>query len=118
MGQEEPVADCVFCVIGRGEGEAKYVYKDDKVVAIEDLRPVAPVHVLVIPAQHFDTVRDLKDAELMAHVFEVANKVADQRGITKDGYRLIFNYGPHGGQAVYHVHLHLIGGRYLAWPPG
>jgi histidine triad (HIT) family protein len=112
------VADCEFCVIGRGEGDAKYLYKDDHVVAIEDLRPVAPVHALIIPAAHAETLRDLKDGALLAHMFEVAHRIADDKGIADDGYRLVFNVGSKGGQAVYHVHLHLIGGRYMAWPPG
>ena len=112
------MAECIFCAIGRGDGQAKYVHKDDQVVAIEDLRPAAPVHVLVIPRQHIETVRELEDHALLARLFEVAHQVADEKGIAKDGYRLIFNVGPHGGQTVYHVHLHLLGGRFMSWPPG
>jgi histidine triad (HIT) family protein len=112
------VTECDFCAIGSGEGRATYIYKDDVAVAIEDLRPVAPVHVLVIPRQHVETVRDLKDHDLLGHLFDVAHMVADRKGIAKDGYRLIFNVGPHGGQVVYHVHLHVLGGRFMSWPPG
>ena len=112
------MADCIFCAIGRGDGKAKYVHKDDKVVAIEDLRPAAPVHVLIIPKEHIETVRELEDHSLLGRIFEIANKVAEEKEIAQDGYRLIFNVGPHGGQTVYHVHLHVLGGRFMSWPPG
>jgi histidine triad (HIT) family protein len=112
------VADCIFCAIGRGEGQARYVHQDDQVVAIEDLRPAAPVHVLVIPKEHIETVRELEDHALLGRMFAIANNVAAQKGIAEDGYRLIFNVGPHGGQTVYHVHLHVLGGRFMSWPPG
>jgi histidine triad (HIT) family protein len=112
------VAECTFCAIGRGEGPATYVYRDERAVAIEDLHPVAPVHVLVIPREHIETVRQLKDHQLLGHLFDVAHQVAGKKGIAKDGYRLLFNVGPHGGQVVYHVHLHVLGGRFMSWPPG
>ena len=74
--------------------------------------------MLIIPREHIETVRELEDQALLGNLFEVAHKVADEQGIATDGYRLIFNVGPHGGQTVYHVHLHLLGGRFMSWPPG
>jgi histidine triad (HIT) family protein len=112
------VAECEFCAIAGGEGRATYLHRDEHAVAIEDMRPVAPVHVLVIPREHVETVRELHDHDLLGHLFDVAHQVADRKGIAQDGYRLIFNVGPHGGQVVYHVHLHVLGGRFMSWPPG
>jgi histidine triad (HIT) family protein len=116
-----PVAeDCLFCKIFAREIPAKEVFRDDEVVAFEDIRPVAPTHVLVIPKEHIATVHDLKPAHasMLGRLFEVANRVADERGIDRDGYRIVINKGPHAGQTVYHVHLHLLGGRTMNWPPG
>ncbi|MGH7903236.1 MAG: histidine triad nucleotide-binding protein [Candidatus Dormibacteraceae bacterium] len=112
------MATCIFCAIARGEGDARYVHRDDRVVAIEDLGPVAPVHVLVIPVEHFETVREITDPALLARMHQVAHRIADERGLAESGYRLVFNIGRDGGQTVPHVHLHLLGGRAMAWPPG
>jgi histidine triad (HIT) family protein len=116
-----PVAeDCLFCKIFAREIPAKEVFRDGQVVAFEDIRPVAPTHVLIIPKEHIATVHDLKPghASMLTHLFEVANRVADERKIDRDGYRLVLNKGPQAGQTVYHVHLHLLGGRAMSWPPG
>jgi histidine triad (HIT) family protein len=116
-----PVAeDCLFCKIFAREIPAKEVYRDDDVVAFDDIRPVAPTHVLVVPKEHIRTVHDLKPehAPLLFHLFEVANRVADERKIDRDGYRLVVNKGPQAGQTVYHLHVHLLGGRAMGWPPG
>src|SRR5207237_5044684 len=88
--------------------------------AFEDIRPVAPTHVLVIPKEHIPSVHDLSAAHgpMLARMFVVANRIADERKIDRDGYRIVFNKGPQAGQSVYHLHLHLLGGRALAWPPG
>ena len=112
--------DCLFCKIFAKEIPAKEVYRDDQVVAFEDIRPVAPTHVLVIPKEHIATVHDLEpvNAAMLARLFEVANRVADERKIDRDGYRLVLNKGPQAGQTVYHLHLHLLGGRTMNWPPG
>jgi histidine triad (HIT) family protein len=116
-----PVAqDCLFCKIFAREIPAKEAFRDDQVVAFEDIRPVAPTHVLIIPKEHIATVHDLKPehASMLLHLFEVANRVADERKIDRDGYRLVVNKGPQAGQTVYHLHLHLLGGRAMNWPPG
>jgi histidine triad (HIT) family protein len=116
-----PVADdCLFCKIFAREIPAKEVFRDDEIVAFEDIRPVAPTHVLVIPKEHIPSVHDLSDGQgpMLLRMFEVANRIADERKIDRDGYRLVFNKGPQAGQSVYHVHLHLLGGRAMSWPPG
>jgi len=112
--------DCLFCKIFAREIPAKEVFRDDEIVAFEDIRPVAPVHVLVIPREHIPSVHDLTagHAPMLARMFEVANRIADERKVDRDGYRIVFNKGPQAGQSVYHLHLHLLGGRGMAWPPG
>jgi len=112
--------DCLFCKIFAREIPAKEVFRDDEIVAFEDIRPVAPTHVLVIPKEHIPSVHDLSDGQgpMLLRMFEVANRIADERKIDRDGYRLVFNKGPQAGQSVYHVHLHLLGGRAMSWPPG
>ena len=112
--------DCLFCKIFAREIPAKEVFRDDEIVAFEDIRPVAPTHVLVIPKEHIPSVHDLSDGQgpMLLRMFEVANRIADERKIDRDGYRLVFNKGPQAGQTVYHVHLHLLGGRAMSWPPG
>ncbi len=112
------MTDCIFCQLAGGDGPATYVHQDDRVVVIEDLHPVAPTHVLIIPREHFDTVRDVRDPALLGHLFAVAHRVADERGISQAGYRLVVNIGRDGGQTVNHLHLHLVGGRPMKWPPG
>ncbi|HEY0493964.1 MAG TPA: histidine triad nucleotide-binding protein [Candidatus Dormibacteraeota bacterium] len=112
--------DCLFCKIFAREIPAREVFRDDDVVAFDDIQPVAPTHVLVIPRQHIASVHDLVEEHhgLVSKLITVANKIADDRGVAQDGYRLVFNTGPQAGQSVYHVHLHLLGGRALGWPPG
>jgi histidine triad (HIT) family protein len=112
--------DCLFCKIFAREIPAREVYRDDDVVAFEDIQPVAPIHVLVIPRQHIPTIHDLgaEDAEVIPKLIGVANRIADERKVVRDGYRLVFNSGPQAGQSVYHLHLHLLAGRALGWPPG
>jgi histidine triad (HIT) family protein len=94
------------------------VFEDDKVLAFNDISPQAPVHILIIPKQHISTLNDLDDAELGGHLLITAARLAKQLGLADDGYRTVFNCNQHGGQAVYHLHLHLLGGRQMAWPPG
>lgn len=114
------VQDCLFCKIFAGEVPAKEVFRDPEIVAFEDIRPVAPTHVLVIPKEHIPSVHELKaeHGRLLSRMLDVANRVADERKIDRDGYRLVFNKGPQAGQTVYHLHLHLLGGRAMNWPPG
>jgi len=112
--------DCLFCKIFAREIPAKEVFRDDDIVAFEDIRPVAPTHVLVIPKEHIPSIHDLTrdQGPMLARMMEVANRIADERKVDRDGYRLVFNKGPQAGQSVYHVHLHLLGGRAMSWPPG
>ena len=96
------------------------MYEEEKVVAFHDIAPKAPVHVLVIPRRHIATVNDTteKDDELLGHMIQVAKKIAKEKEIADIGYRLLMNCNRGGGQAVYHIHLHLLGGRQMNWPPG
>ena len=112
--------DCLFCKIFAREIPAKEVFRDEDIVAFEDIRPVAPTHVLVIPKEHIPSVHDLTPGQgpMLARMMEVANRIADERKVDRDGYRLVFNKGPQAGQSVYHLHVHLLGGRAMAWPPG
>lgn len=112
--------DCVFCKIVKGEIEARVVHRDDRCVAFEDLNPQAPTHVLVVPREHVATLDDLADdqAELAGHLILVARDIARERGHADAGYRTVFNCKSAGGQSVFHIHLHLLAGRTLGWPPG
>jgi len=110
---------CLFCRIIRGEVPSQVVYTDDLFVAFKDIRPQAPVHVLVCPKKHIPTLNDVQaeDNDLLAHIFQVAKKVAVQFGVHESGYRTVFNVNAGAGQTVFHLHLHVIGGGQLSWPP-
>jgi histidine triad (HIT) family protein len=112
--------DCLFCKIFQKEIPAKELYRDDEVVAFEDIRPVAPTHVVIIPKEHIPSVHELTDGHgaMLGRMIAVANRIADERKVDREGYRLVFNKGPQAGQSVYHLHLHLLGGRGMGWPPG
>lgn len=112
--------DCIFCKIAAGEIPADKVYEDESVVAFRDLNPQAPTHVLVIPRRHIATVNDLSvdDEAVVGRLFTAAREIAAQEGIADVGYRTVMNCNEAGGQAVYHIHLHLLGGRMMNWPPG
>ena len=112
--------ECIFCKIVSGDLPASVVYRDDQVVAFEDIKPIAPVHLLIIPTRHIPSVRELTDVDrqVVNTLVETANRLARERGIHDEGFRLNINAGPNGGQTVYHLHLHLIGGRFMTWPPG
>ena len=111
---------CIFCKIARGEIPAHVVHQDHAVTAFRDLAPQAPVHVLVIPNQHVGSAAEIGpgNGTLMAALLIAANKVAAQEGVADSGYRLVMNVGEDAGMSVGHLHLHLLGGRTLAWPPG
>jgi histidine triad (HIT) family protein len=113
------MAECIFCKIAGGELPAKIVYRDGGVVAIEDLNPQAPAHLLVLPIGHHANVHDLAlgDPSLTARLVEVASKLGRERGGER-GFRLVFNTGSDGGQTVEHVHVHVLAGRRMEWPPG
>jgi histidine triad (HIT) family protein len=114
------VENCLFCKIAAGQIPSKIVYQDEDVVAFEDINPQAPHHILLIPRRHITSISDLtlEDGPTLAMLFVVANKLAQKLGLGERGYRLVTNVGPDAGQAVYHLHFHLIGGRKFRWPPG
>lgn len=111
--------DCLFCRIIRGEIPAKKVYEDEETLVFEDIKPQAPTHLLIIPKKHIVGIREAKaeDAEIVGKLHLVAAQIARDRKI-ENGYRTVFNVGPGAGQSVFHLHLHLLGGRPLSWPPG
>ncbi len=111
--------DCLFCKIVAGQISAQIVAQDEQVMAFRDIDPKAPTHVLVIPVQHYENVAELAKAEkkLVGEMLAMAARVAEAESLD-DGYRIVFNTGADGGQTVYHVHAHLLGGRSLEWPPG
>ena len=112
--------NCLFCRIAAGEIPAQVVFEDDYTLAFRDIDPKAPTHVLVIPRRHIASVNDLDalDADLVGRLFLTAREIAAAEGIAEAGYRLVMNTGADAGQSVAHIHLHLLGGRDLAWPPG
>ena len=110
------MSDCIFCKIARGDFNTDFLFEDDRVVAFKDLSPQAPVHVLVIPRKHFDSVKEVEDETLMGHLFTAAKETAKKLGLNE--YRFVVNTGPEAGQSVFHLHLHLLGGRAMGWPPG
>ncbi|HEY3382712.1 MAG TPA: histidine triad nucleotide-binding protein [Vicinamibacterales bacterium] len=114
------MASCLFCRLIDHEVPATILYEDDRLVVIQDINPQAPLHVLVIPRQHVATLNDLTPAEdgLVGEMLRRAAAVARERGVADRGYRTVFNCNREAGQSVFHIHLHVIGGRPLAWPPG
>jgi histidine triad (HIT) family protein len=114
------MSDCIFCKIRDGFIPAKVVHRDEHCLAFEDINPQAPTHLLVIPLKHIPTVNDLtvEDREVVGHLSLTAAKLARQRGIADRGYRLVMNTHRDAGQTVFHIHLHVLGGRPLEWPPG
>jgi len=109
---------CLFCKIISKEIPASIVYEDDKVLAFNDINPQAPVHILVIPKEHVQGVAEIKDTRVISDLYAVMQKLAEQKGLDKTGYRIVVNHGKDAGQAVAHLHFHLLGGRFLSWPPG
>ncbi len=113
-------ADCLFCRIARREIESDVVYEDDRLLAFRDANPQAPVHVLLVPKDHVPTVNDLRTEhrDLVGGLLLAAAKIARDQDVAEDGYRLVMNCGEGAGQSVFHLHLHLLGGRRMNWPPG
>jgi histidine triad (HIT) family protein len=112
--------DCLFCKMAGGEITPETLYEDDDVLAFADINPQAPLHFLVIPKQHITTLNDLETehAELVGKLYLAAKRVADEKGIAHGGYRTVMNCNSDAGQTVWHIHLHVLGGRTLTWPPG
>jgi len=113
-------SDCLFCKILAGEIPADLVYESDTAVAFRDINPQAPMHVLVIPRKHIATINDIEpdDQEIVGSLYTAAREIAAEAGIAEDGYRTVMNCNEGAGQSVFHIHLHVLGGRPLAWPPG
>lgn len=111
---------CIFCRIAAGEIPATIVYREDDIVAFRDLSPQAPTHILVIPTRHIPSILELgpDDTPLLGRMFAAVRAIAAQEGIAEAGLRVVANAGPQGGQTVDHLHLHVLGGRFMTWPPG
>jgi len=114
------MSNCIFCDIIDGKLNAEILYNSKNVFAFKDIKPQAPVHVLIIPKKHIPTLNDVtaEDKSLIGEMFLVAQEIAQKFGLSQKGYRTVFNCNRDAGQAVYHIHLHLLGGRKLHWPPG
>ena len=111
---------CIFCELIEKKRPAQIVYEDKRVLAFEDINPQAPVHVLVVPKKHIPTSLDMQDEDndLIGYLFQTANKIAKEKHIAGRGFRLVMNCNREAGQTVFHIHLHLLGGRIMHWPPG
>ena len=114
------MADCLFCKIINKEINSDILFEDDDVLAFRDINPQAPTHILIVPKKHISTINDLQqeDKVLTGKIILTAQSLAKQESIDENGYRLVFNCNNDGGQEVYHIHLHLLGGRRMQWPPG
>ncbi len=112
------MTDCLFCKMIAGVIKPNVVFEDENILAFRDISPQAPVHILIIPKHHIPTLNELDDTLLAGQLLQTAVKLAKQEGLSDTGYRTVFNCNKHGGQEVYHLHLHLLGGRQLTWPPG
>lgn len=112
--------DCVFCKIAAGEIPVEAVYEDEQIIAFPDINPAAPVHVLVIPKKHIANILELHtdDNQLINHLIMKIPIIAEKIGIADDGFRIVINTKDNGGQTVYHLHWHILGGRFMEWPPG
>ena len=114
------MTDCLFCKIRDGEIPGDVVFESDDMLAFRDVNPQAPTHVLIIPKKHISTVNDLEESDeaIMGKLFRTAKLIAQQEGVSEDGYRLVVNCNEKAGQTVFHIHMHLLAGRAMTWPPG
>jgi histidine triad (HIT) family protein len=114
------MSDCLFCKFVRDEIPTRLAYRDDLVMAFEDINPQAPNHILIIPTKHIASVNELtaEDVETVGQMYLTAQKIAQARGFAVEGYRTVINVGPNAGQTVFHLHMHLLAGRAFRWPPG
>ena len=113
------MTNCIFCRIVNRAIPSKILYEDDQAIAFEDVNPQAPIHLLVIPKRHVASIQDLDgDPELLGHLMLVCVKMARDKGIAESGYRVVTNTGHQAGQSVFHLHVHVLGGRAMSWPPG
>jgi histidine triad (HIT) family protein len=111
---------CLFCQIAEGKVPSRMAFQDDEMVAFHDIKPGAPTHVLVVPRRHITSITDLKEGDdaLVGRLVRRAKEIAREQGLAERGFRLVFNVGDDAGYSVHHIHLHLVGGRALGWPPG
>jgi histidine triad (HIT) family protein len=111
---------CIFCKIANKEIPAKALYEDDRILAFDDINPQAPVHVLLIPKEHYTSLNDIPEEkkDLLGHILIKARQVALEKGVKESGYRIVLNTARDSGQDVFHIHFHVLGGRRLTWPPG
>lgn len=111
---------CIFCKIVEGEIKTEFVYQDDFILAFNDIKPQAPVHIVIIPRIHIEKTQDIENQhkDVLGHIFSVVPKIAKLKNIDKSGYRLVVNCQRDAGQEVFHLHIHLLGGRKFSWPPG
>jgi len=110
------MSDCIFCKIVKGEIPSGRIYEDDKMIAIADVAPAAPVHILLLPKVHTENVTTV-DAVLLSHMMGKIKEITEKSGIAEKGFRVVINTGEHGGQTVNHLHIHILGGKILGWPP-
>lgn len=120
MSTNSSRSDCIFCRIIAQQSPARIVYQDDRAVAFHDIHPQAPVHILIVPRKHIARLQDLQvgDESLVGHLLYLAKLLAEKENLIQHGYRLVINNGRYGGQAIFHLHFHLLGGRPMRWPPG
>lgn len=111
------MTDCIFCKIANKELPTKFVYESDEFLAFNDIKPASPTHVLVIPKKHYKNLWEVEDSTTLGKLLNTAKEVAKQSGL-QDGFRTVINTGDNGGQTVYHLHVHVLGGRFHKWPPG
>lgn len=114
------MSDCIFCKIAHHEVNSRIVFENERLVAFHDLFPAAPTHLLIIPKTHYSTLNDVPtaDSAILGEMMSTAASLASELGLADDGYRVVMNCNQNGGQSVYHIHLHLLAGRKLTWPPG
>lgn len=112
--------NCIFCKIITGEIPASKVFEDEKIIAFEDIDPQAPIHILLIPKEHFASLKDIPEDKknILSHILLKARQIAQEKGIAESGYRIVLNTERDSGQEVFHIHFHLLGGRKMQWPPG
>lgn len=114
------MSDCIFCKIAHHEVNSRIVFENERLVAFHDLFPAAPLHLLIIPKTHYRTLNEVSfaDSAILGEMMTTAAQLARELGLAEDGYRVVMNCNQNGGQSVYHIHLHLLAGRKLTWPPG
>jgi histidine triad (HIT) family protein len=114
------MTDCLFCKIRDGEISADIVFENDDVLAFNDVNPQAPIHIVIIPRKHISTVNEVAESDevIMGKLFSAAKTIAAQQGVSDDGYRMVVNCNEKAGQTVFHIHMHLLAGRTMTWPPG